>query len=32
MNNNKIEIIDNIKDKDKKTGKIKIFGESFVNK
>ena len=31
MNNNKIEIIYNINDKNKETGKIKIFGESFVN-
>ena len=31
MNSNKIEIIYNISDKDKETGKIKIFGESFVN-
>jgi len=31
MGNNEIELIYNIKDEDKKRGKIKIFGESFVN-
>ena len=31
MNNNEIEIIYKINDKDKETGKIKIAGESFVN-
>jgi len=31
MKNNEIEIIYNIKEEDKKRGKIRIFGEAFVN-
>ena len=31
MKNNEIELIYNINNEDKKKGKIKILGESFVN-